>query len=138
MAFMAAKVEGEVERVQEVGGKGRGSGSLLMNLAAKRAEVEEEYVEKEYVAEEEVERFQDLENVKVVSENDKGITTRNTNASERVLSWRETAARAGVVTMVTHQEDESNFVEPAQPHGKKRKLQKSIDLLRQNLPKIGN
>ena len=64
---MAAKVEGEVERVQEVGGKGRGSGSLLMNLAAKRAEVEEE----------EVERFQDLENVKVVSENDKGITRRN-------------------------------------------------------------
>ena len=43
---MAAKVEGEVERVQEVGGKGRGRGSLLMNLAAKRAEVEEEYVEK--------------------------------------------------------------------------------------------
>ena len=87
---MAAKVEGEVERVQEVGGKGRGSGSLLMNLAAKRAEVEEEYVEKEYVAEEEVERFQDLENVKVVSENGKGITRRNANANERVLSWRET------------------------------------------------
>ena len=43
---MAAKVEGEVERVQEVGGKGRGSGSLLMNLAAKRAEVEEEEVER--------------------------------------------------------------------------------------------
>ena len=83
MTFMAAKVEGEGERDQEVGGKGRGRGSLLMNLAAKRAEVEEggveeEYVEKEYVAEEEVERFQDLENVKVVSENDKGITTRNT------------------------------------------------------------
>ena len=38
MAFMAAKVEGEVERVKEVGGKGRGRGSLLMNLAAKRAE----------------------------------------------------------------------------------------------------
>ena len=34
---MAAKVEGEVERVQEVGGKGRGRGSLLVNLAAKRA-----------------------------------------------------------------------------------------------------
>ena len=76
-----------------------------MNLAAKRAEVEEEdveeggveeeYVEKEYVAEEEVERFQDLENVKVVSENGKGITRRNANANERVLSWRETAARAG-------------------------------------------
>ena len=44
MAFMAAKVEGEVERVQQVGGKGRGRGSLLMNLAAKRAEVEEEDV----------------------------------------------------------------------------------------------
>ena len=44
LAFIAAKVEGEVERVQEVGGKGRGSGSLLMNLAAKRAEVEEEDV----------------------------------------------------------------------------------------------
>ena len=69
MAFMAAKVEGEVERVQEVGGKGRGRGSLLVSLAAKRAKVEEEYV-----AEEEVERFQDLENVKVVSENGKGIT----------------------------------------------------------------
>ena len=37
LAFMAAKVEGEVERVQEVGGKGRGRGSLLVNLAAKRA-----------------------------------------------------------------------------------------------------
>ena len=34
---MAAKVEGEVERVQEVGGKGRGRGSLLVNLAAKRS-----------------------------------------------------------------------------------------------------
>ena len=45
---MAAKVEGEVEGVQEVGGKGRGSGSLLMNLAAKRAEVEEEDVEEEW------------------------------------------------------------------------------------------
>ena len=45
MAFMAAKVEGEVERVQEVGGKGRGRGSLLVNLAAKRAKVEEEDVE---------------------------------------------------------------------------------------------
>ena len=42
---MAAKVEGEVERVQEVGGKGRGRGSLLVNLAAKRAKVEEEDVE---------------------------------------------------------------------------------------------
>ena len=60
MAFMAAKVEGEVERVQEVGGKGRGRGSLLVNLAAKRAKVEEEDVEEEYVAEEEVEKFQDL------------------------------------------------------------------------------
>ena len=39
---MAAKVEGEVERVQEVGGKGRGRGSLLVNLAAKRAKVEKE------------------------------------------------------------------------------------------------
>ena len=84
-----------------------------------------------------MERFQDLENVKVVSENGKGITRRNANANERVLSWRETAACAGVVTMVTNQEGESNFVEPAQPHGKKGKLQKSIDLLRQNLPKIG-
>ena len=52
MAFMAAKVEGEVERVQEVGGKGRGRGSLLVNLAAKRAKVEEEDVEEEYVEEE--------------------------------------------------------------------------------------
>ena len=91
MAVMAAKVEGEVERVKEVGGKGRGRGSLMMNLAAKRAEVEEggveeEYVEKEYVAEEEVERFKDLENVKVVSENEKGGTRRNKNESERVLS----------------------------------------------------
>ena len=40
LAFMAAKVEGEVERVQEVGGKGRGRGSLLVNLAAKMAKVE--------------------------------------------------------------------------------------------------
>ena len=66
-----------------------------------------------------MERFQDLENVKVVSENGKGITRRNAN--ERVLSWRETAACAGVVTMVTNQEEESNVVDPTQPHGKKRK-----------------
>ena len=52
---MAAKVEGEVERVQEVGGKGRGRGSLLMNLAAMRAEVEEEGVEEGGVEEEYVE-----------------------------------------------------------------------------------
>ena len=42
-----------MERVQEVGGKGRGRGSLLVNLAAKRAEeedVEEGGVEEEYVA----------------------------------------------------------------------------------------
>ena len=44
LAFMAAKVEGEVERVQEVGGKGRGRGSLLVSLVAKRAKVEEEYM----------------------------------------------------------------------------------------------
>ena len=69
-----------------------------------------------------MERFQDLESVKVVSENGKGITGRNANA--RVLSWRETAARAGVVTMVTSQEDESNFVELTQSHGKKRKTPK--------------
>ena len=43
-------------------------------------------MEKEYVAEEEVERFKDLENVKVVSENEKGGTRRNKNESERVLS----------------------------------------------------
>ena len=49
---MAAKVEGEVERVQEVGGKGRGRGSLLVNLAAKRAKVEEEDVEEGGVEEE--------------------------------------------------------------------------------------
>ena len=79
---MAVKVEGEVERVQEVGCKGRGRGSLLMNLAAKRAEVEEEYV-----AEEEVERFQDLENVKGVSENDKGITRRNAISGSFGLSF---------------------------------------------------
>ena len=85
-----------------------------------------------------MERFQDLENVKVVSENGKGITRRNANANERVLSWKETAAHAGVVTMVTNQEEESNVVEPTQPHGKKRKTTNSIDLLRQNLPKIGN
>ena len=83
---MAAKVEGEVERVQEVGGKGKGRGSLLVNLAAKRAKVEEEDVAEEYVAEEEVERFHDLKNVKVVSENGKGITKRNANANEKVLS----------------------------------------------------
>ena len=56
---MAAKVEEEVERDQEVGGKDRGRGSLLVNLAAKRAKVQED-VEEEYVAEEEVGRFQDL------------------------------------------------------------------------------
>ena len=88
MAFMAAKVEGEVERVQEVGGKGRGRGSLLMNLAAKRAEVEEEdveeeYVEKEYVAEEEVERFQDLEKVKDVSENQFGLLSKHSLSSPK-------------------------------------------------------
>ena len=55
MAFMAAKVEGEVERVQEVGGKGRGRGSLLVNLAAKRAKVEEEDVEDEDMEEGDVE-----------------------------------------------------------------------------------
>ena len=71
-----------------------------------------------------MERFQDLENVKVVSENGKGITRRNANANERVLSWRETAARAGVVTMVKKQEEESNIVEPTQPHGKKKKTPK--------------
>ena len=49
---MAAKVEGEVERVQEVGGKGRGRGSLLVNLAVKRAKVEEEDVEEGGVEEE--------------------------------------------------------------------------------------
>ena len=69
-----------------------------------------------------MERFQDLENVKVVSENGNGITRRNANANERVLSWRETAARAGVV--VTNQEEESNVVEPTQPHGKKRETPK--------------
>ena len=49
---MAAKMEGEGERVQEVGGKGRGRGSLLVNLAAKRAKVEEEDVEEGGVEEE--------------------------------------------------------------------------------------
>ena len=44
--------EGEVERVQEVGGKGRGRGSLLVNLAVKRAKVEEEDVEEGGVEEE--------------------------------------------------------------------------------------
>ena len=67
LAFMAAKVEGEVERVQEVGGKGRGSGSLLMNLAAKRAEVEEEYVEK----------------VKDVSENQFGLLSKHSLSSPK-------------------------------------------------------
>ena len=71
-----------------------------------------------------MERFQDLENVKVVSENGKGITRRNANANERVLSWREMAACAGVVTMVTNQEEKSNAVEPTQPHGKKRETPK--------------
>ena len=82
-----------------------------------------------------MERFQDLENVKVVSENGKGITRRNANANERVLSWRETAARAGVVTMVTNQEEESNVVEPTQPHGKKRKTPKQYRLAPPKLPK---
>ena len=82
-----------------------------------------------------MERFQDLENVKVVSENDKGITRRNANANERVLSWRETAARAGVVTMVTNQEEELNVVEPMQPHGKKRKTLKQYRLAPPKLAK---
>lgn len=82
-----------------------------------------------------MERFQDLENVKVVSENGKGITRRNANANERVLSWRETAARAGVVTMVTNQEEESNVVEPTQPHGKKRKTPKQYRLAPPKLAK---
>ena len=69
-----------------------------------------------------MERFKDLENVKVVSENGKGMTRRNANANERVLSWRETAACCGVVTMVTNHEEESNVVEPTQPHGKKSKI----------------
>ena len=82
-----------------------------------------------------MERFQDLENVKVVSENGKGITRRNANANERVLSWRETAAHAGVVTMVTNQEEESNVVEPTQPHGNKRKTPKQYRLAPPKLAK---
>ena len=82
-----------------------------------------------------MERFQDLENVKVVSENGKGITRRNANANERVLSWRETAACAGVVTMVTNQEEKSNVVEPTQPHGKKRKTPKQYRLAPPKLAK---
>ena len=82
-----------------------------------------------------MERFQDLENVKVVSENGKGISRRNANANERVLSWRETAACAGVVTMVTNQEEKSNVVEPMQPHGKKRKTPKQYRLAPPKLAK---
>ena len=43
--------------------------------------------------------------------------------NEKVLSWTETAARAGVLTMVTNQE-ESNVVEPMQDQEKKRKTPK--------------
>ena len=84
-----------------------------------------------------MERFQDLENVKVVSENGKGITRRNANANERVLSWRETAACAGVVTMVTNQEEKSNVVEPTQTPWEEKGNSKTVDLLRQN-QKSGN
>ena len=66
--------------------------------------------------------------MKVVSENGKGITRRNANANERVLSLRETAPRAGLVTMVTNQEEESNVVEPTQPHRKKKKAPKQYRL----------
>ena len=84
-----------------------------------------------------MERFQDLENVKVVSENGKGITRRNANANERVLSWRETAACAGVVTIVTNQEEKSNVVEPTQTPWEEKGNSKTEDLLRQN-QKSGN
>ena len=71
----------------------------------------------------------------MVSENGKGITRRNANVNEKVLSWRETAAHAGVVTMVTNQEEKSNVVEPTQPHGKKRKTPKQYRLAPPKLAK---
>ena len=42
---------------------------------------------------------------------------------------------AGVVTMVTNQEEESNVVEPTQPHGKKRKIPKQYRLAPPKLAK---
>ena len=42
---------------------------------------------------------------------------------------------AGVVTMVTNQEEESNVVEPTQPHGKKRKTPKQYRLAPPKLAK---
>ena len=47
--------------------------------------------------------------------------------NEKVLSWTETAARAGVLTMVTNQE-EPNVVEPMQDQEKKRKTPKEYRL----------
>ena len=47
--------------------------------------------------------------------------------NEKVLSWTETAARAGVLTMVTNQE-EPNVVEPMQDQEKKRKIPKEYRL----------
>ena len=84
-----------------------------------------------------MERFQDLENVKVVSENGNGIARRNANANERVLSWRETAACAGVVTMVTNQEKKVECCRADATPWEERGNSKTVDLLRQNLPKIG-
>ena len=40
--------------------------------------------------------------------------------NEKVLSWTETAARAGVLTMVTNQE-EPNVVEPMQEQDQEKK-----------------
>ena len=74
-----------------------------------------------------MERVKELEKVNKVSKKDDdntretqvqsditkiGVgTTRREAVNERVLSWTETAARAGVLTMVTNQE-EPNVVEP--------------------------
>ena len=101
-------------------------GSQLATMSAKRARVEGE-----------VERVKELEKVNKVSKRDDDNTretqvlsdmtkigdgtTRRETVNEKVLSW--TAARAGILTIVTNQE-ESNVVEPMQDQEKKRKTPK--------------
>ena len=80
-----------------------------------------------------MERVKELEKVNKVSKKDDD-NTRETQVQsditkigdgtrregERVLSWTETAARAGVLTMVTNQE-EPNVVEPMQEQDQEKK-----------------
>ena len=82
-----------------------------------------------------MERVKELEKVNKVSKRDDDNTretqvlsdmtkigdgTRREAVNEKVLSWTETAARAGVLTMVTNQE-EPNVVEPMQEQDQEKK-----------------